>query len=205
MFWHVVLGLMRDGTRRHGYELRAMYHRRSGMQLGTGNFYRELMRLTTEGFLRQATNPPDADTRRIPYEITERGRDAFDGWLLAERREQDDLFEWILFLELVPRDIRDRILARRLEDCWIRNKILARAREDSPAGAATVAYDPRFASITRQMKQVAAEIEFLEELREQIQRWDSAVTASVPAPSSTPQQAATRPTTRPTRRGLVTQ
>src|SRR5262249_17889084 len=143
MFWHVVLGLMRDGKQRHGYELRALYLKRSGTQLNTGSFYREVTRLASQGFVRMVANPPDADGRRIPYEITDAGRDAFDRWLLAERREHDDLFEWILFLDRVPAETRDRILGRRLEDCWIRNKLLVRAREDGCFDGPGKGYDPR--------------------------------------------------------------
>jgi DNA-binding PadR family transcriptional regulator len=203
MFCHVVLGLMRDGTRRHGYELRAMYLRRSGMQLGTGNFYRELTRLVSEGLLQPVTNPPEADGRRIPYEITERGKATFDRWLTSERREHDDLDEWILFLDRVPRPTRDRILERRLEDCWIRNKILARAREETFGGGAVLGYDPRFASITRQMKQASAEIEFLEELRQQISQWD-ATREAAEQPSQTANAGQTRGASRSARKGAAT-
>jgi DNA-binding PadR family transcriptional regulator len=172
MFWHVIVGLLRDGQARHGYELRRLFLQRSGTQVGLGNFYRELTRLTAAGFVRQVTNPPEVDGRRIPYEITERGESGFDDWLLAERRKEDDLHEWMLFVDRVPTDVRERILARRLEDLWIRQKLLARQREE--AASSTVAtFDPRLASVSREMKQTAAEIEFLEEFREQLAAWES--------------------------------
>ena len=172
MFWHVVLGLLRDGKPRHGYELRMTYLKQSGLQLGTGNFYRELMRLAADGLVKAVANPPDADARRIPYEITETGRTDFDRWLLTEHRNHDDLNEWILFSNRVPRDVRDRILAQRLDETWLRNKMLARNREQRLQEFGQE-YSPPLASIDRQMKQNAAEIEFLEEFRDQAMVWDT--------------------------------
>ena len=171
MFWHVVLGLLRDGKPRHGYELRTMYLKQSGTALGTGNFYRELTRLAAEGLVCPVANPPDADARRIPYAISEAGREDFDEWLLTEHRPHDDLDEWILFADRVPADARDRIVSVRLEDIWLRNKILARTRDEA-LRATNGRYAPSLASIDRQMKGIAAEIEFLESFRDQSATWD---------------------------------
>src|SRR5262249_61544125 len=69
---HVLLGFLRDGRARHGYELLTEYRALTGEQLNAGNLYRELARLAGDGFVHATSNPPDADPRRIPYEITER-------------------------------------------------------------------------------------------------------------------------------------
>jgi DNA-binding PadR family transcriptional regulator len=202
MFWHVVLGLLRDGRPRHGYELRTMYRERSGTELGSGNFYRELTRLAGEGFVQAVANPPDADTRRIPYEIKDRGRHVFDEWLLAAPREHDDLYDWLLFADRVPATVRDRILDRRLEDLWLRNKMLARARED--AGISKIGqFAPRLASITRQMKQVSAEIEFLEEFRKETTTWEGLSVRETAEPVASKEEAIARNPTRVKRKGEV--
>jgi DNA-binding PadR family transcriptional regulator len=185
MFWHVILGLLRDGKQRHGYELVTLYRGRSGTRLGPGNFYRYLSRLGEAGLVETAANPPEADARRIPYRITDRGRQRFDQWLLAPLREDDDLSEWILFLDRVPNDVRDRILERRQEDLWHRNKMLARAREDALA-ASPAEYNPLPALIARQMKQVSAELDFLEELRAHIAAWERRQAGTQPAKAEMP-------------------
>ena len=74
MFWHLVLGFLRDGRPRHGYELITEYKGHFGEKLNPGNLYRELARLAGEGLVKNGVNPPGADPRRIPYQITERGR-----------------------------------------------------------------------------------------------------------------------------------
>ena len=70
----------------HGYALVKAYRERSGVEVSTGNFYRELQRLVLDGLIRSADNPPEADARRTPYEITQLGVSVFDEWLTAQRR-----------------------------------------------------------------------------------------------------------------------
>ena len=83
MFRYLILGLLRNGARLHGYALVKEYRERSGIEVSTGNFYRELQRLIVDGLIRSASNPPDADARRTPYEITELGISVFDDWFTA--------------------------------------------------------------------------------------------------------------------------
>src|SRR4030095_12846668 len=96
MLWHVILGLLRDGRLHHGYELMTAYRVRSGTPASPGNFYRELARLETHGYAETGVNPPDADARRIPYHVTERGRGAFDRWLQAPPLTEGELSRGIL-------------------------------------------------------------------------------------------------------------
>jgi hypothetical protein len=78
MFRYLVLGLLRDGEPRHGYAVMKEYRERSGLQVNTGSFYRELQRLVAEGLVQTVANPTDADPRRAPYQITETGSACFD-------------------------------------------------------------------------------------------------------------------------------
>jgi DNA-binding PadR family transcriptional regulator len=177
MFSHVILGLLRDGEHRHGYELITHYRLRSGNRISPGNFYRELTRMAAVGLVQTGVNPPGADTRRIPYQITERGRCQFDRWLVAPSREDEDIAGWLLFVGRVPREARDRILQRYREDLWVKNKMLTRAREDALRAEAEQppgpGYDPLPIILSRQMKQVSAELDFLDEFREYLEALDA--------------------------------
>jgi DNA-binding PadR family transcriptional regulator len=66
MFRFLILGLLRNGARLHGYALVKEYRERSGSEVSTGNFYRELQRLVFDGLIRSASNPPEADAQRPP-------------------------------------------------------------------------------------------------------------------------------------------
>lgn len=171
MIRHVILGLLRDGQPRHGYELMLEHRARSGEQISTGNFYRELARLSGEGLLQTGINPPDADARRIPYQTTDRGSRAFDQWLVSPQAEADELSERLLFVDRIPSDVRERLFDRWQETLWMRSKALARAREDAlaeqgqqPPGS----YNPLPALILRRMKHLTAELEFLKEFRAEL-------------------------------------
>jgi DNA-binding PadR family transcriptional regulator len=133
MLSHLILGFLRDGQARHGYELITEYKARSGNQVSAGNFYRELARMAAERLVQTGVNPPDADARRIPYQITEKGRQSFDEWLLSPARDDGDLSAWLLFIDRVPHDTRDRLLDRWQDDLWLKSKALSRSREDAAA------------------------------------------------------------------------
>ncbi|HZP41768.1 MAG TPA: PadR family transcriptional regulator [Candidatus Binatia bacterium] len=167
MFSHVILGLLRDGEQRHGYELTMQYRLRSGTKMSPGNFYRELTRLMNAGLVQTGSNPPGADARRIPYTITERGRQVFDRWLASPTREDEDIGSWLLFVHLVDREARDDILERYREDLWMRNKLLTRTRDDALRARREKPedYDPLPVIVARQIKQVSAELSFLDEFR----------------------------------------
>ncbi len=184
MFGHVILGLLRDCRLRHGYEIMTECRARSGSPVSIGNIYRELARLAGQGLVQTAINPPDADARRIPYHITEKGRLAFDQWLQAPS-SQDDVAHWLLFVDRVPEEIRVRLLDRWQEELWMRGKELARAREDALAKRGRQPpehYNPLAALLSRRMKQVAAELEFLKEFRLEFESWLSAQQRPVEQP-----------------------
>lgn len=178
MFRDVILGLLRDGPPRHGYDLMMEYRARSGTHVSAGNFYRELGRLAAEGLVETGVNPPEADARRIPYQITPDGEQAFDCWLGSVPSQEDDFSSRLLFLDRVPREQQARLLDRWEETLWLRGKALAQAREDALAEPRRRLPGERYNLlpnlISRRMKQVAAELEFVKEFRLEYDAWERA-------------------------------
>jgi DNA-binding PadR family transcriptional regulator len=177
MLWHVILGLLRDGRLHHGYELMTAYRVRSGTPASPGNFYRELARLETHGYVETGVNPPDADARRIPYHVTERGRGAFDRWLQAPPLTEGELSGWILFAGRLADGERDRVLDSWEEQLWLRSQELSRQQrevlEESKGERPGGEYRSLRVLLSRQLKHVAADLGFLEELRSDIRTWAS--------------------------------
>jgi DNA-binding PadR family transcriptional regulator len=172
MFSPLILGLLRDGRSRHGYQLMTGYAARSGNKTSAGSFYRELARLVSDGYLEMDVNPPEADPRRIPYRIEARGRAAFDRWLAAPSMDDADFALWLIFCDVAPPDTRARVLDRREEELWMQSKKLARSRDDALSSPPTgSAWDPLPRVLSRQMKLVAAELEFLKEFRADFEVW----------------------------------
>lgn len=179
MFRFLVLGLLRGGGSFHGYALMKEYRERSGLQLSTGNFYRELQRLVGEGFVRTVANPVDADPRRAPYAITEAGVVAFDAWLSEPPgpgvgRYEDELSSRALFLENADPAMVRASLAAWKEELWIRSKMDERARSVALAQRANATgrpFSPRSLLFARSLKHIAADLEFLDELAEAYERW----------------------------------
>jgi hypothetical protein len=97
----------------------------------------------------------------VPYRITARGREHFDRWVSSPPARDDEFSDWLLFVERVPREIRERILERRREDIWMRTRLLARRREDAHGAAGPVAASMLAALEARRLR---AEMDFLEEL-----------------------------------------
>lgn len=174
MLWHVILGLLRDDRLHHGYELMTAYRVRSGTPASPGNFYRELARLETHAYVETGVNPPNADARRIPYNITERGRAAFDRWLQAPPLTEGELSGWMLFAGRLSSAHRDRVLASWEEQLWLRSQELSRQHRevlDQARGRPAGEYQSIRVLLSRQLKHVAADLAFLEELRTDIKAW----------------------------------
>jgi DNA-binding PadR family transcriptional regulator len=132
VFRYLVLGLLRNGASLHGYALMKSYRERTGVQLSTGSFYRELQRLVAEGLVETAANPSDADPRRAPYAITEAGEVAFDAWLTgptgaAIGRYEDELFSKVLFLGVVDPTVVTKLVDGWKEELWLRSKMHERS------------------------------------------------------------------------------
>src|SRR4029453_3439870 len=130
----LILGLLRDGAQLHGYALVKAYRERSGVEVSTGNFYRELQRLVLDGLIRSATNPPQADARRTPYEITSVGIAVFDEWFTARdaaavAASEDDISARALFMANSDPVVVAELLEHMEENLWFAGKSLERARQ----------------------------------------------------------------------------
>lgn len=169
MFYHLVLGCLRDGKPRHGYDVCIELRARSGIQVNAGNVYRELAKLSGQGFIDATENPSDADPRRNPYRITAAGQDAFDLWLRAPSTQDEELAAWLAFLDRVHVAELPGLLERLEERLWLRSKALAQHRQDALAHAQLnghrVRHDVAAVRSLFELKQVTAVLEFVEELR----------------------------------------
>lgn len=179
MFRFLILGLLRTGARMHGYALVKEYQDRSGVAVGSGNFYRELQRLVRDGLIRSTANPSEVDARRMPYEITAQGIAIFDDWFAAQDAAVDSVFEdeisaRALFVPDANRTVVERLLGSLKENLWLWNKQLERERQrislrtDDAAqrGLLTV----RALLVARRQKYVAADLDLIEALKPAYER-----------------------------------
>jgi DNA-binding PadR family transcriptional regulator len=178
VFRYLVLGILRDRKPRHGYALMKEYRDRSGLQLSTGSFYRELQRLAGEDLVKTTANPAGEDARRAPYEITDAGLAAFDGWFAGPARPalgdyEDDLSDRALFVGDSDPKVVHSVMERLQESLWIGGKMLERAREAALAQGNHGGRDFRILAflLSRRLKHVAADLEFLEEFRAAYDEW----------------------------------
>ena len=154
------------------------YRVRSGTPASPGNFYRELSRLQAQIYVETGVNPPDADARRIPYRITERGRGAFDHWLQAPPLSDGELSGWLLFAGRLGEADRERVLDSWQEQLWIRSQELSRQHREvvdavRDPEADDIEHRSLRALVSRQLKHVAADLAFLEELRGDFKTWQA--------------------------------
>jgi DNA-binding PadR family transcriptional regulator len=99
VFYHLILGLLRDGRARHGYDLMREYRAKAGQSVSPGNFYRECSKLLSMGLITPDAKPPEGDPRRIPYRITPGGCRDFDDWLAQARTLESNLSMWLMFAD----------------------------------------------------------------------------------------------------------
>jgi DNA-binding PadR family transcriptional regulator len=165
MLSHLVLGLLRDGTARHGYGLILDLKSRSGRPLASGNLYRELARLVAQGLVSGCENVASADPRRVPYRITDAGRAAFDRWLTSPNTVEGELEEWLTFVDRVPPDALGRLLDRQLERLWACGRQLAEKREEA---AGRSPHQALSAWLSLRTRRTAADLEFVQELHDRL-------------------------------------
>jgi DNA-binding PadR family transcriptional regulator len=170
VFSHLVLGCLRDGKPRHGYDLCVELRARTGVQVNAGNIYRELAKLSSQGMIEAIENPRDADVRRNPYRINGSGCAAFDEWLVSPTTHEDELSSWLAFLDRIAPAELPAILERLQERLWLQSKTLSRDREDhlmvvGRANGDGSRYDFADVRLLFQLKQVTAVLEFVEELQ----------------------------------------
>ena len=188
MFRYLILGLLRNGARLHGYALVKEYRERSGIEVSTGNFYRELQRLIVDGLIRSASNPPDADARRTPYEITELGISVFDDWFTAPDAAggiipEDDLSSRALFMADADTALVTALLEHMEENLWFAGKTLERSRQillTRTKHADRLDVLPLL--LTRRLKRLAADLEFLEDFETLYAQWLAKTRGLAPPP-----------------------
>jgi len=186
MFRFLVLGLLRDGRARHGYALMKDYQERSGLDISSGNFYRELQRLATEGLVKTTANPPGDDPRRAPYEIADAGREAFDTWLAGMTAVilgvyEDELSARALFIGDAEAPMARKVLDHWQEQLWVVGKTLERQRQVALAKAnraSQASFLPLPLFLARRLKHVAADLEFVDELRSSYNEWEASARSS---------------------------
>jgi DNA-binding PadR family transcriptional regulator len=179
VFRYVVLGLLRDGKPRHGYALMKAYRDQVGVQVSTGNFYRELQRLVTEGWVRTVERADGADARQAPYAITPAGAASFDEWFAdtntppTHTASEDQLSSRILFLAEVSPEVARRLLDRWTDELCRRAHQLEQARLAAQTAAAE--HPDRFPVLPillgRRLRHVTADLALVDELRDAYESW----------------------------------
>jgi DNA-binding PadR family transcriptional regulator len=186
MFRFLILGLLRNGAKLHGYALVKAYRERSSTEVSTGNFYRELQRLVLDGLIRSADNPPQADARRTPYAITDVGCDVFDEWFTAREAaggaaSEDDISARALFMGDAQPALVAAVLEHMEENLWFAGKSLERIRQllpDRPSQPG--GFDVLPFLLARRLKRVAADLEFLEEFQSVYADWLASTDQPIP-------------------------
>jgi len=169
MFAHLVLGVLRDGKPRHGYDVSGELRARCGLPVNPGNVYRELNKLSSLGLIEPIERAPDADARRNPYRIRPEGRDNFDAWLRSPATQEHDLSSWVAFIDRLPADELPSLLEQMQERLWRRSKAFARDRDafliESRTNGERSEWRIGAVRSLLELKQVTAALEFVEELR----------------------------------------
>ncbi len=179
MFRYLVLGLLRSGEPQHGYSIMKGYEERTGVKMSSGNFYRELIRLTIDGMVRFTENPSDSDPRRAPYVITDEGKAAFDEWLADLDRIRvgpeacDDVVGRAMFFGVADPNTVRGLINHWVEELWYKTKDTERSRDAVLTAEDEVPFPVRSLLLARRLKHMAADIEFLTELGETYEQWIS--------------------------------
>jgi len=184
MMRYMILGLLRHHGARHGYALMKEIRARTGVQVSIGSIYRELARLVREGLARSTPNPPEADPRRAPYEITAAGIAVFETWLSATPTKtqapfHDEFSARAFFLGQAEPAVGRKLIERWREELGLQGKTLERARDvaataDRARDLSPLVLLPFF--LRRRLRQVAVDLEFVEELESAHERWAAAHT-----------------------------
>ncbi len=169
MLRHVVLGLLRDGRQRHGYQLIVQYKERTGIAMSAGNVYRELGRLHECRLVTVGSNPPGVDPRRIPYRLTEAGAKAFDRWLAGGRGRDKDTWERMVFLDRLSESDRNRLLKAR-EDAVTSELATLHGDGMDRAPTSPLFYDPAPLLKARRTLVLQAELAFIRDARSGVER-----------------------------------
>ena len=171
MLRYMVLGLLRQGDRVHGYALWKLFERRSRRTVQSGKFYRALKSLAENGLIRPLA-PPEGDPRRTPYEITPAGGAAFDRWVVElgdiDCGSEDEISSRGLFALQFPPEVAAEFFLG-LEDLLsARWKRLEHERERtlSRPGIAEVERCVQSLLLVRSLERTSADLKWLRETRD---------------------------------------
>jgi DNA-binding PadR family transcriptional regulator len=186
MIRYLLLGLLRDGTPRHGYALAKEYRRGCCVRLSLGNVYRELQRLVAAGLTRTAASPPGSDPRRASYQITEAGCRAFDAWIAAPAlwvasEPRDELSLRAYLIARTGSAQAPEVLDHWQEELLHRRRLFEREAAVAPAGADGNGVAVMRLLRARRLRHVAVDLEFVEALRSEYRAWESARPRGGPA------------------------
>lgn len=174
MVRHLVLGLLRNGESLHGYALVRAYRALTGLEANSGNFYRELQRLAGQGLVRAAAKSPETDPRRTPYEISDSGTEDFDAWFADPSDHEEDFSLRVLFIANVNPGLAHQVLDQWRDGLWLRSQVLERERKAARVRGgkgALPAFPARASFLAHRLKQVVANLDFLEEFRVVYDTW----------------------------------
>lgn len=172
MFRFIVLGLLRHGRTLHGYALMKAYKGRTGVQMSTGTFYRELQNLVGDGLVRVVERTTDVDARRTPYQITARGIELFDGWLVRPPQlalgSDDELTARTMFLHEAPAETARHMIDAWKEELWLLSKKFERDRHSELHRCATERepFSILVLLLARRLRHIAGDVAYLDELRD---------------------------------------
>ena len=183
LFRFIVLGLLRACGPQHGYGLMKAFERRSGLRVSSGNFYRELRRLAADGLVTSATRGDQKNARRLAYVISDIGLLMFDEWFLMAPmptgRGPDDLTARTLFFGDTDAAAVVRLLEAWERDIWFQNKLLERGRAAAAAATSKGEFAVLPLLLSRQVRHLALDVEFVEQLRTAFHDWSAAHTPPV--------------------------
>jgi DNA-binding PadR family transcriptional regulator len=171
MLRFLILGLLRSGRRLHGYALVKEYRERSGLDVKTGGFYRELQRLVRDQLIRGPTQHSGAGDRRMPYEITAAGIALFDEWLASPSAgspafSESDVSARALFLADAGREVTATTIEHMRANLWVwakrleRERLIATSRSPAARSRGPASLLPLL--LSRRIKQVAAELDLID-------------------------------------------
>lgn len=189
MFRFIVLGLLRHGGTLHGYALMKAYRGRTGVQMSTGTFYRELQYLVAEGLVRIVERAPDDDARRTPYEITPLGCELFDRWLvrppIIALGSDDELTARTMFLHEAPAEVARQMIDAWKEELWLLSKKFERDRQAEMHRCASegTPFSILALLLARRLRHIAGDVAYLDELRAALDALHAAAAAGARQPA----------------------
>ena len=163
---YALLGLLRLNPR-HGYDLLNEFRPEAdlgeALRIDLSNLYAALKRLERQGLVASEVQLAGSRPPRNVYELTDRGRDEFERWLLEPVRHNREIrLDFILKLFFVPRIAPDRLgelISRQFAAAYEQEHRLADELKAHSIGS--------FGWVLRQMRLTAvqATISWLEELQ----------------------------------------